>query len=177
MPGAPSFTFGDSLPTSPKEGDTHYFAEQGQDADGNAAGYTNPVRYDGSAWVWAVEPLRFYVVDRQDDRVYVYKQGGARVEGLEFDLVAANDSPSGLAVTSTRLYVLDGVDERVYVYDHDGNQQSGEEFNLATATVGPFGIAVTSSRIYVVDGSASRVYAYTNAGVEQTGEELQPRHG
>ena len=176
VPGAPIFTFGDSLPTNPKEGDTHYFSELGQDADGNADRYINPVRYDGSAWMWAVEPLRFYVLAGALDEVHVYDLSGTRQTGDEFDLAVASINPVGIAVTSSRIYVANnGFPSKVYVYDLSGNRQTEDEFDFAADNNSANGIAVTSSRIYVADNGDDKVYVYDLSGTQQTEDEF-PLH-
>lgn len=54
VPGAPVLTIGDTLPTSPKEGDAHFFFARGTTASGTTQFYINTARYNGSTWEYAV---------------------------------------------------------------------------------------------------------------------------
>ena len=165
VPGAPVFTFGDSLPTTPapKEGDTHFFEE---------GGCINPVRYDGTQWVWGVEPLRILVVDSgSTDRVYFYNMSGVE-QSRGFNLHSTNSAPTGIAATATRIYVANfNTPRKVFVYNHSGVRQNGEEFNLYGDNDMPQGIAATATRIYVVDSGDSNLFIYNLSGTRQTSEE------
>ena len=100
-----------------------------------------------------------YVVDSDDDRVYVYSLAGAFQSS--FALPSANNDPFGIASDGSSLYVVDYDDDRVYVYSLAGTSQSS--FALASGNSGPNGIASDGSNLYVVGGD-DRVYVYSLAG-------------
>ena len=105
-----------------------------------------------------------YVVDLDDERVYVYSLAGAFQSSFALD--SANDSPSGIASDGSSLYVTDFIDDRVYVYSLAGAFQSS--FALDSANDNPSGIASDGSSLYVTDGNDERVYVYSLAGAFQS---------
>ena len=63
---------------------------------------------------------RFYVVDRDDDKVYAYRSDGRRDAGAEFNLDSANGDPDGVVYFEDKLFVVDSRNNRVYIYSVDG---------------------------------------------------------
>ena len=101
-----------------------------------------------------------YVVDRTDERVYVYSTAGASLS--DWALATANTDPFGISSDGTNIYVVDGTAERVYVYSAAGASLS--DWALAGANGDPYGISSDGTDIYVVDRTNDRVYVYTTAG-------------
>lgn len=98
----------------------------------------------------------------------------------DFDLVADNDSPSGIAYHGGSFYVPDALDDKVYVYDDSGRHIPDRDFDLAPETHTAEGITVADDKLFVVDaldilaGSLRRVFVYDLSGqyLEEAGFDL-----
>ncbi|MCY4658122.1 MAG: hypothetical protein OXC80_15085 [Gammaproteobacteria bacterium] len=115
---------------------------------------------------------RVYVVDDQQDKVYVYTPLGARVPGADISLDKQR-VPTGIASADERLYVVDWSDDKVYVYTTGGKRDLVYDFDLASANGSPTGITHADERFYVVDGTDDKVYAYTTAGIRDRDAEFR----
>ena len=107
---------------------------------------------------------RFYVVDRSDDKVYVYNSSGGRVSSADFNLDGNNSTPRGITYANNRFYVVDSSDDKVYVYSSSGGRVSSADFNLDSNNGGPTGITHANSQFYVVDRLDDKVYVYSSSG-------------
>ena len=115
---------------------------------------------------------RLYVLDYDDEKVYVYEVSGQRVPGSDFDLDEDNGSPRGIAYADGRLYVLDYDDEKVYVYEASGQRVPGSDFDLDGDNGDPVGIAYADGRLYVLDYDDEKVFAYEASGQRVPGADF-----
>ena len=107
---------------------------------------------------------RFYVVDSEDEKVYVYTNSGQRVASADFDLDSDHGSPQGITYANNRFYVVDWEDEKVYVYTNAGQHISSADFDLDSRNSRPISITYANNRFYVVDIGDEKVYVYTSSG-------------
>ena len=89
----------------------------------------------------------------------------------DFDFIADNRSPVGLAHRNDHFYVVDASDQKVYVYDEAGQHVAALDFDLAADTHTPAGISHGDGRFYVVDEldfldgeSRRKVFVYDASG-------------
>ena len=105
---------------------------------------------------------RFYMVDAENDKVYVYKYHEQldwwHDQSKDFNLDSNNGDPSGITYANGLFYVVDSVDDKVYAYDSSSELIS--EFNLDSNNSDPSGIAYANNRLYVVDGDDDTIYDY-----------------
>ncbi len=105
---------------------------------------------DSTTTTTTVNPpvAKLYVVDKSDDMVYVYADGGTFL-GTE-SLAGPNSDPRGITTdASTDFWVVDHNDEKVYKYDSDFATLTN--FSLASGNEEPEGITTGGNKIYVVD--------------------------
>ncbi len=107
---------------------------------------------------------RFYEVDHDDDKVYVYNSSGQRDASADFNLDSNNGNPNGITYANNRFYVVDHNDDKVYVYNSSGQRVSSADFNLDSNNGNPEGITYANNRFYVVDWIDAKVYVYTSSG-------------
>ena len=111
---------------------------------------------------------RFYVVDDQDEKVYVYPVDGRLDASADFDLDDNNSRAKGIAHANGRFYVVDDTypEGKVYAYTVDGRRDASADFDLDDNNGTPSGIAHANGRFYVVDDTypEGKVYAYTVDG-------------
>ena len=69
---------------------------------------------------------RFYVVDWEDAKAYVYEASGRRVPAADFDLAPGNIFAIGITFANGRFYVVDSVKGKVYAYDASGRGGPGD---------------------------------------------------
>ena len=108
----------------------------------------------------ASDGTNIYVVDRIDNRVYVYSAAGASLSN--WALHATNDDPEGIASDGANIYVVDVADNRVYVYSAAGASLS--DWPLTGVNSNAHGIASDGTSIYVVDRADRVVYVYSLTG-------------
>ena len=105
----------------------------------------------------------FYVVDGDDDKVYVYmyheKEDWWHNESKDFELDDANSNPSGITYANNLFYVVDAVDNKVYAYTSSGRRDSDADFKLDDANSDPSGITYANGKFYVVDYDGT-IYDY-----------------
>ena len=97
---------------------------------------------------------RFYVLDREDARVYGYESDGQRDSGVSFRLNSS--SPSSITYANDRFYVVDEEDDKVYGYGSDGQRDAAADFDLGISD--PRGITFANERFYVVNDGDEKVY-------------------
>ena len=99
---------------------------------------------------------------------------GARKQGQEFGLAAANTTARGMAVNATYAYVVDDVAEHVYVYRlSDGTQQTGDGLDIHSTNTWPVGLGVNATNAYVADRTSRKVFVYRlSDGARQTSLEF-----
>ena len=107
---------------------------------------------------------QFYVVDWDDDKMYVYSSTGQRISSADFALDSDNTAPIGITYADNRFYVVDRSDTKVYVYSSTGQRISSADFALNSSNREPRGIAYVDNRFYVVDRSDTKVYVYSSSG-------------
>ena len=111
---------------------------------------------------------RFYVVDSQDKKVYVYDDDGDRDTEKEFSLHSANTNPTGITYGNRMLYVSDSKysGNAVYKYLFSSGGYNGHTFLQESGgrDGNPRGITYRSNRFYVVDSENMKVYAYSRLG-------------
>ena len=95
-----------------------------------------------------------YVTDSRDDindpqRVVVFAIDGTHDSDKSFNLVLAQENPTGVTVTATRIIVIDAASEppRIFRYDHTGAHQSGENIKLVTENAHPGGISLIKTTV------------------------------
>ena len=116
---------------------------------------------------------RFYIIDSQDKKAYVYSERGGRYENEsknpDFSLYNANAHPAGITYRrGGTFYVVDSQDKKVYVYVDPGypgsSRDKSKEFSLHPDNAHPAGITDNvinkSDRFYVVDSQDKKVYVY-----------------
>ncbi len=108
---------------------------------------------------------RFYVVDYNDDRIYVYDASGQRVPAAEFDLNVPFAFGTGITFTfaAGRLHVVDTVGDRVLTYSASGQRVPTADFDLDPNNDNPEGITFGNGRFHVIDENR-RVFAYDTTG-------------
>ena len=107
---------------------------------------------------------RFFVVDREADKVYAYQSSGQRDSASDFDLDSANGDALGITFANNRFYVVDGTDDKVYAYHATGQRDSAADFDLHADNADLGGITFANSRFFVVDFADDKVYAYSASG-------------
>ncbi len=107
---------------------------------------------------------RFFVVDREADKVYAYQSSGQRDSASEFDLDSANEDAFGITFANNGFYVVDTGDDKVYAYQSSGQRDSASDFDLDSANESARGIVFANNRFYVVDDRDGLVYAYDASG-------------
>ncbi len=107
---------------------------------------------------------RFYEVDHDDDKVYVYNSSGQRVASADFNLDSNNGNPQGITYANNRFYVVDHDDDKVYVYNSSGQRVASADFDLDSNNGDPIGITYANNRFYVVDWIDDKVYVYNSSG-------------
>ena len=107
---------------------------------------------------------RFFVVDREADKVYAYQSSGQRASASDFDLDSANGDAFGITFANNRFYVVDVGDDKVYAYQSSGQRASASDFDLDSANGNARGITFANDRFYVVDDRDVKVYAYQSSG-------------
>ena len=120
---------------------------------------------------------RFYVVDGEDAKVYVYERSGARVSDSDFNLYKTKKFPVGIAYANNRFYVVHYNDEKIYEYgrpdlivvsplvsDSDATLTAEQSFTLS-ATVRNQGIAQA-------DSPTLRYYLSTDETISTSDEEV-----
>ena len=120
---------------------------------------------------------RFYVVDSDDKKVYVYRNNGARDTTKEFDLHSENTIPAGITYGNRRFYVPNrryGY-HGVYEYDSSGSY-IGLKFlqDNAGKQGNPTGIAFGNGKFYVVDNYDKKVYWYDEDGGRYEDQDRNP---
>ena len=91
----------------------------------------------------------------------------------DFDLVAANDTPSAMTTDGTYLYVVDALDDHMYVYTLAGARQSSKEFDLHNTNANALGLTTDGTYLYATDTTnPERIFVYTLAGARQTTREF-----
>ena len=115
---------------------------------------------------------RFFVVDREDDKVYAYQSSGQRDSASDFDLDSANGNAFGITFANNRFYVVDDRDQKVYAYDASGQRASGYDINLDLDNGNATGITFASGRVYVVDVVDDEVYALNPTDPQATAYDL-----
>ena len=111
---------------------------------------------------------RFYMVDENDDKVYVYKYHEQldwwHDQSKDFNLDGDNRYPLGITYANGRFYVVDGEDDKVYVYKYheqlDWWHDLSRDFNLDSQNSNPSGITYANGRFYVVDEDDTTIYEY-----------------
>lgn len=170
VPRAAVFTVGNALPTNPAEGHVHLFREKGIGFDGVGRDYASAARYDGTRWVYAYPPLRFFI--NSSTRVYRYNAAGTQlnafpvVTGANFNAMAATADQPGQPGTG-RLYVIDNGagQSRIRSYTHTFQEQASENVDLSGLPGGGrWGLAVTPTRFWVGSNSTRTVYALARPG-------------
>ena len=86
----------------------------------------------------------------------------------QFDLVAENYAPTGLAYHGNKVFVVDSVRDAVYAYGTDGVYDDSAGFELASDNGYPQGIVYAAGRFHVVDYTDEKVYAYREDGARDT---------
>ena len=110
---------------------------------------------------------RLYVVDADDDKVYVYDVSGQRVPAAEFDLEDRFVFARGITFARGRFHVADPVGDEVLVFDTSGQRVPAAEFDLDPDNDDPFGITFGNGRFYVVDDTVfdiNKVFAHQASG-------------
>ena len=107
---------------------------------------------------------RFFIVDRDDHKVYAYTPAGQRVPDADFNLQDGNDDPKGIAFANGRFFIVDRDDDKVYAYTPAGQRVPDANFNLQDGIFSPTGIAFANGRFFIADSLHDKVYAYTPAG-------------
>ena len=106
---------------------------------------------------------RFYVVDREADKVFAYQSSGQRDSTSDFDLDSDIEITGGITFANGRFYVANFSYDKVYAYQSSGQRDSASDFDLA-GTGWPGGITFANDRFYVVDNFDDKVYAYHASG-------------
>ena len=105
---------------------------------------------------------RFYMVDAENDKVYVYKYHEQldwwHDQSKDFNLANANGYPLGITYANGLFYVVDGDDDKVYAYNSSGARFPG--FDLDPNNSNPSGITYANNRLYVVNGDDNAIYEY-----------------
>ena len=107
---------------------------------------------------------RFFVVDREADKVYAYQSSGQRDSASDFDLDSANGDAFGITFANNRFYVVDVGDDKVYAYQSSSQRDSVSDFDLDSANGNARGITFANDKFYVVDDRDVKVYAYQSSG-------------
>ena len=106
----------------------------------------------------------FYMVDAENDTVYVYKYHERldwwHNQSRDFKLDSDNSGPSGIIYANNRFYVVDYEDDKVYAYTSSGQRDATADFDLDSDNSAPSGITYANNRLYVVNGNDTTIYEY-----------------
>lgn len=118
----------------------------------------------------SVHGYDLWIVDRANDRVYMFSGGatlrsGSARPSSNFSLAKANGSAKDLVTDGSHVWVVNSTAtvDRIFRYSMSGKLEGN--WKLAAANSTPTGIALApdeSGAIYVVDSTTDRVYRYGN---------------
>ena len=108
-----------------------------------------------------------YIVDSDDERVYLYRQAG-RAHHASYALASVNEEPRGIAISGNVMWVNDSEDKKIHRYNilSGGgiSLDSAGSINLHPNNDSPAGMAVRdiggTPYLYVVDNQDDYVYVY-----------------
>lgn len=107
---------------------------------------------------------RFFVLDAEDDKVYVYRTTAERDPDRDFVLDADNSGAEAVVYANEKFYVADRLDDKVYAYTATGERDADADFDLADDNRSPNGIAYGNERFYIADLNDDKVYVYRMSG-------------
>ena len=113
---------------------------------------------------------RFYVLDRQDDAVYVYDEFGSYI--THWSLVLNNAFPSGLTRHKDWILVMDQARDSVFFYTLAGVSVQPTEF--VTSYQNPTAVTSANGLIWVLQRNANEavITPYDDSGNADTTQEL-----
>ena len=104
--------------------------------------------------------------DASGDKIFCYSLAGIlnkeviRYTDIEFDLDAANNTPSGLVTDGESIWVGDNTDTLIYAYDFDGTYRSAGNINLVSANGIIGDMEIIGANIAVLDTTDDAIYIY-----------------
>ena len=147
-------------------GDYAWRAED--DLDGLEAAGNN-----GPSGIWA-NSTTIWVVDGNDEEVYVYNHDGTRDAAKGFDLDSGNQAGKGAWTDGETVWIADTDKNKLYVYEVvSGTRQTGREFDLDTDNQTATGVWSDGTTIWVADSFDNKLYAYLlDGGTRQAGDDI-----
>ena len=115
---------------------------------------------------------RFFVLDAEDDKVYVYRTTAERDPDRDFALDADNTAAEAIVHEDGKFYVVDRVDDKVYAYTAAGERNAEADFDLHENNSSPNAIAYGNERFYIVDLNDDKVYVYRMSGSRVPAEDF-----
>ena len=110
---------------------------------------------------------KLWVVDTDENDVYVYNSDGTRDAASDFDLTTNNGGPTGITALNGKLWVADGTDDQIYVYNSDGTRDSSSDFTVLSS-ISLQGITALNGKLWVTDGTDDKIYVYNSNGTRDT---------
>ena len=113
---------------------------------------------------------KIWIIDLQEDKVFVYNSDGTRSSGDDFDF-DSTISPQGIIFANDKLYILSNTDnaEKVWVYNTDGTRSADDDFDLTNLHFA--GITFGNDKFYIMQASFPRqVLVYSSTGTQLTDE-------
>ena len=110
---------------------------------------------------------KLWVVDTDENDVYVYNSDGTRDAASDFDLTTNNGGPTGITALNGKLWVADGTDDQIYVYNSDGTRDSSSDFTVLSS-ISLQGITALNGKLWVTDGTDDKIYVYNSNGTRDS---------
>ncbi len=130
----------------------------------------HPDNEDASGIVYADG---FFVLDRADRKVYVYRERArSAYDAQGFHLDAGGFV--GMAHAADTLYTIRSTQlgSGVYAFGTDGTRRPAQDFDLDEGNGFPAGIAHASGTLYVADFADKKVYAYGTDGARRSSDDF-----
>ena len=82
----------------------------------------------------------------------------------DFNLDAANPSPTGIIYHNAKFWIVDYAEHKVYAHNTDGTRAAASDFDLDAANTTPTGITYYDNKFWVTDIDDDKVFAYNTDG-------------
>ena len=131
---------------------------------------------------------KFWVLSRDDGKVFVYNSNNTRATNFDFELHPDNNEPYGLAhldgkfwITNQDLRDSNSVD-KVFAYNIDGTRAHSLdfEFGLESTELDNFystDITFANGKFWILDQGETKVYAYNADGIRANESDFEMHEG